>query len=603
MKYLVSSMIFVLLSAIAFPARAELKPNQVAIIAMSESEASKEMADYYAKARGIPESHIFLLEGSVNQRITRYDWEETYRPAILTWLKGQDFVSEIRCLVTMWDVPLEISAINSSSPAITERVAYLRQVRTSLVQQAAKLIRMLHTTAGQADAAAAPFPDDISLKQLHVRFGAAIAPVQGWLRKAKTPDQRLRAGRFIDRVLVTISGNQGMVRLASPRSKSVKLSPQQRARLAFLTGRAEGYQRGMLSLNMLRGTIARDEQAIELSQAIGGLFGAIQWIDQQLHLLGKNFTVASFDSELSMLLWSDPPILSWTPNPWHYQYDAVPVRRQTTLMVSRLSAPTPQIVRRMIDDAITAEKTSLAGKVYLDARGLSNKATNNVFSRYDQSLRDLAERLRKHSTLEVVLDNEPDLFSQGRCPEAALYCGWHSPEMYIDAFSWSTGAVGYHLSSVEATWLQLNDDNRVQNKAPWCPAMVADGACATVGACREAYINALPLPDDFFPLLLTGKYSLAEVYYRTVPYISWTTLLIGDPLYNPYKSNPKLSERALPERMNPIAARRAEAANRVGKRPAESPEHVATPSSDIPSDEDESPETEPPKIVLPGLDN
>jgi len=600
--------VLLVVSGWATVARAELKPDQVVIIAMAESDESRELAQYYAKARGIPESHILLMEGRPEQRITRYQWEETYRPAILEWLKKQEFFANIRCLVTMWDVPLEISAVSTSSPQITERVAFLRQSRASLVRQSTTLIRMLYSASGQTEAARAvpTLADDVSVEELYKQFAAAMKPAQEWLRKAKTPGDQQKAGVFMDRVLVSISGNQGMLRLAAPRSTLVKLTPEQKSRLAYLTGLNEGYQRGMQSLSLLRDTIPRDEQAIELMQAVGGLFGAIRWVDQQLYLLKKNFTAASFDSELSLVLWPDPPLLSWIPNPWHYDFDATGARRRSTLFVSRLSAPAPPIVRRMIDDAIAAEKTSPSGTVYVDARAMtpgSDKPTGNVFTQYDQSLRDLAARLRKHTRLKVVLDDKPEVFELDSCPAAALYCGWHSPGKYVDAFDWVPGSMGYHLSSLEASWLQLNDDNRVQYKAPWCPAILANGACATIGSCGEAYLAAFPLPDDFFSLVLTGKYSLAEAYYRTCPFVSWTVLLMGDPLYNPYKSSPKLSPEALPERMLPLAVRRAAAANRPAA-PSLEPSGDGQPRG-IDSGTGRPSGTgaaEPPPMSLPGLD-
>jgi hypothetical protein len=37
---------------------------------------------------------------------------------------------------------------------------------------------------------------------------------------------------------------------------------------------------------------------------------------------------------------------------------------------------------------------------------------------------------------------------------------------------------------------------------------------------------------------MTGKLPLIEVYYRTSPYISWLQILIGDPLYSPFKKQP-----------------------------------------------------------------
>jgi len=40
---------------------------------------------------------------------------------------------------------------------------------------------------------------------------------------------------------------------------------------------------------------------------------------------------------------------------------------------------------------------------------------------------------------------------------------------------------------------------------------------------------------------MTGKLTLAEVYWKTTPLTSWMTTCIGDPLYTPYKVNPPLA--------------------------------------------------------------
>ena len=147
-----------------------------------------------------------------------------------------------------------------------------------------------------------------------------------------------------------------------------------------------------------------------------------------------------------------------------------------------------------------------------------------------------------------MLDDEAKLFQPGECPEAALYCGWYSLAKYVDAFDWQPGAVGYHMASSEAATL------RKPGSAVWCNAMLEDGVAATLGPVQEPYISAFPLPDDFFSLLLTGRYTLAEAYYRTAPYNSWAMVLVGDPLYNPFKNSPQLSDDALPERMKRPAA-------------------------------------------------
>jgi hypothetical protein len=155
----------------------------------------------------------------------------------------------------------------------------------------------------------------------------------------------------------------------------------------------------------------------------------------------------------------------------------------------------------------------------------------------------LAARLKAHTQLEVVLDNQPALFQPGDCSDAAVYCGWYSLAKYVDAFDWNPGAVGYHIASAEARTL------RKPGATVWCSAMLEDGVAATLGPVAEPYLAAFPLPDDFFPLLLTGKYTLVETYYRTNPFNAWAMILIGDPLYRPFARNPALSEDALPERL------------------------------------------------------
>ena len=62
----------------------------------------------------------------------------------------------------------------------------------------------------------------------------------------------------------------------------------------------------------------------------------------------------------------------------------------------------------------------------------------------------------------------------------------------------------------------------------------------------EPYLAAMPAPEEFFPLLLTGKLTLAEVYWKTTPMTSWMMSFIGDPLYTPFKANPPMQVQDLP---------------------------------------------------------
>lgn len=79
--------------------------------------------------------------------------------------------------------------------------------------------------------------------------------------------------------------------------------------------------------------------------------------------------------------------------------------------------------------------------------------------------------------------------------------------------------------------------------------MIQNGVAGTLGAVNEPYLGAFPLPQDFFALLLTGRFTLAECYWRTVPSVSWRLTLIADPLYNPFRLRPHLSIHVLPPQL------------------------------------------------------
>ena len=208
------------------------------------------------------------------------------------------------------------------------------------------------------------------------------------------------------------------------------------------------------------------------------------------------------------------------------------------MMTARLDGPGPNVVQRMIEDSLATEQKGLSGNFYIDAGG--------KYPPYDAHLRELRAFLQTRIKLPIVFDDTPQLFS--KAPDAALYIGWYSLKRYIPAFTWRRGAVGWHIASFEAM------DLRDPASSEWCPSMLAAGAAATIGSVDEPYLSAFPLPEAFFPLLLTGKYSLAECYWLTAPQTSWRMMLIGDPLYRPFAANPQLDINELPPQLRPQPA-------------------------------------------------
>ena len=125
----------------------------------------------------------------------------------------------------------------------------------------------------------------------------------------------------------------------------------------------------------------------------------------------------------------------------------------------------------------------------------------------------------------VKVDSAEGLFQPGDCPDTALYCGWYSLGRYVGAFTWKPGSVGYHIASAECQTL------KEPGSQVWCKRMLEEGVAATLGPVTEPYLSSFPLPDHFFPILMTGELPLLEVYFRTVPHVSWMQILIGDPFY------------------------------------------------------------------------
>ena len=200
-------------------------------------------------------------------------------------------------------------------------------------------------------------------------------------------------------------------------------------------------------------------------------------------------------------------------------------------MVSRLDGLSVSTVKRIIQDSIKAEKNGLKGTAYFDARwAMSNKQKLSGYSFYDQSIHLAADRVRKRNLLPVVVNNSKELFQPGEAPDAALYCGWYSRANYVDAFIWQPGAVGYHIASSECVTLKK------RNSRVWCKMMLEKGVAATIGPVGEPYVEAFPIPEVFFGLLIDGYLSLAECYQISLPYLSWKMVLIGDPLYRPFKN-------------------------------------------------------------------
>jgi uncharacterized protein (TIGR03790 family) len=278
----------------------------------------------------------------------------------------------------------------------------------------------------------------------------------------------------------------------------------------------------------------------EIARQVSGPLAYARVVDTQIGYLLPEDSQAAFDSELALVEWSLYARVKWQLNSLYYRVNE---RTPPVMMVSRLDAQTPDVVRKMIATSIDVEQHGLQGQVLVDSWAKNTKrpdGQDDDYTRFDKTMVELAALVRTKTKLQLTFDDKPELVASGSVKDIALYCGWYSPNEFVSPGTFARGAVGAHVASYTLTTLHA------PGGGDWVRQLLNNGVVATFGAVSEPYLHAFPNPDEFFPLILTGKVSLAEAYWRVNPLTSWRVVLIGDPLYTPYKQNPPLAVADLP---------------------------------------------------------
>jgi uncharacterized protein (TIGR03790 family) len=535
-------------------APAELLPTEVAIIAARGNAESQQLAEYYANARKIPASQICLVEMPVGDECPREVWDDSIRPAIAAWLAEHDAERKLRCLSTVWGVPMKIAAA-APSPALRAYQDYLAGERRSrlaalhvaiaefeaIAPPGAVSTDAVGAAASAAAAAATPPPPAGSLEELpwlQGRLDAVLKAAQARVSALPQGATRKAAQDRLQR-LVTAAGGATVIlqNIQQQAARQLDPDPELVSELHRLRGATAAWVETRQLLEQRPPSIERDASILSIVERTGGLFGSISWLDEQMAAAAKNESAASFDSELALVLWpAGYEVLGRQPNYLRRIYDQSHLRAAfPTLMVARIDAPTPELARGLVDAALDAEQDGLIGTAYFDSRGIAERADaadrqQGEAAAYDRALLAAAEGFERGTTVPVVVNRGPELFAAGECPDAALYCGWYSLGRYVDAFTFNRGAVAFHAGGDEADSLHDAASQR------WCKRLLEDGAAATLGATFGDDPTAFPRPNEFWGLLAGSDLTLAECAWRTQPFTSWSLAVIGDPLYRPFKN-------------------------------------------------------------------
>ncbi len=513
-------MLAVCLAVIAAPTFVfALEPSQILIIANSDVNESLRLAQYYCGKRAVPAGNILKipLGRELAEQISRQDYVNNLAAAVRKELTQNRKSGRIKCLLTLYGVPIKVGPagpIKDSQQLVLKLTRMLDAKEKEFRSLLHQLNRLGRKELINQNAAPMESYEDV-LKHLAGDIKQAVKRIE-YIEQQDTRKQQYNS------LVVLLKGFYGP---AYAQRQAGQL-PQVSFKLSRLE--EDRLRKADLILKMSEQDNWSVEKKIEMNfyqaaESVGGLITAISNLKANIGRCEGAETAASVDSELSMVLYGDYDLYRWQKN----DLQNMPLWLSAkTLMVSRLDGPSAKIAAGLIDKAIEAEKNGLAGKAYIDTRGLSIAQQPEPYSLefFDKSLHLLADMLKKRTSMKVIIENTGSLFQPGSCPQTAIYCGWYSVKKYVDAFDFVAGAVGFHIASFEAM------DLRNPLSSNWCPAMLSDGITATLGPVDEPYLLSFPLPNKFFAELLDGK-CLVEAFYRTNPCNSWQLVLIGDPLY------------------------------------------------------------------------
>ena len=264
---------------------------------------------------------------------------------------------------------------------------------------------------------------------------------------------------------------------------------------------------------------------------------------------GLNGTLSSVDAELTLLYrrmtGEAVPVAGKIDNPYFLGSrdlrEALPFshREHDIYLVTRIDAFTVDQALALIDKAQT---TTATGHIVLDQREDDPTKAGNQWMA--QAARRLAEQ--GHGS-RVVLETTA---APAKVVGSTLgFYSWSAadPEYRrrTTGLTFATGSIAANLAGFDArtflpppdNWVPTSSGDPATFFAGTPDALIGDlireGVTGVAGQVGEPLLLGAVRPDVLFPAYLAG-YNLAEAFYLATPTLSWTTIVVGDPLCRPF---------------------------------------------------------------------
>ncbi len=234
---------------------------------------------------------------------------------------------------------------------------------------------------------------------------------------------------------------------------------------------------------------------------------------------------ASVDSELAATFLPMKSLNGSVKNPLYKNYDSPELYKTCgVLRVARLDGKDFKEAKAIIDSAILAEQNGARGRVYIDKNQKKGgyQIGNNWLS--------AAENILGTMNFDMSVDDRSALFAHDNRFDAPLfYFGWYSSQLvgyFLDEpVVVPAGAFGLHIYSFSATNL---------SESGWTSALMNRHFSQSYGNVYEPYLTGTQDMGALMEALSKGK-SAGEASYASIPSLSWRSLVVGDPLFQPFK--------------------------------------------------------------------
>jgi uncharacterized protein (TIGR03790 family) len=368
------------------------------------------------------------------------------------------------------------------------------------------------------------------------------------------------------RVFVLILILSAVSRAQTP--ENVLLVLNETSAMSLDIGQYYAQKRGIPAQNILRlkmpatEEISHDEYARQIEAPISAWLARNSAQDRILYFVltkgvplrirgtsGQKGTVASVDSELALLyarmVGIKFPEEGAVGNPYYLANGQIGSARQFNhqrapiYLVSRLDGYNFQDIKGLIDRGSAPVRE---GKILLDQKAASGKG--------DDWLKTAADWMNGNGFKDrVVLDSGPNVLRDQSGVLGYYSWGSNDPAIKTRTFNlrFSPGALaamfvssdGRTFSEPPANWMLGTWEDAATHfgGSPQSLAgdLIHEGATGVAGHVAEPYLEYTIRPNILFPVYLSG-FNLIESFYMAMPALSWQTVVVGDPLCAPFRT-------------------------------------------------------------------